>query len=69
MKTKSKKWKSRTIEGFLWFPKMINFKIKWLVHARWKERFMELTSLAPDSPSMKFWTWVGTKWLTPRKTK
>lgn len=25
------------MEGFLWFPKIINGRCKWLVRARWRE--------------------------------
>lgn len=51
---------------FLWFPKTIEGKTKWLVTASWQEQFMEtIDQEAMDYGASNFmiWVWKPVKWL------
>lgn len=56
----------KTVTKFLWFPKTIEGKTKWLVTASWQEQFMEtIDQEAMDygASDFMFWTWKPVKWL------
>lgn len=51
---------------FLWFPKIIDGKIKWLTKATWEEIFVEelddeLVSSGSRNPFV--WIWKPIKWI------
>lgn len=58
--------KFKDVTKFLWFPKTINGKTKWLTTASWQEQFVEETDqLALDLGSFDSitWVWKPVKWL------
>lgn len=51
---------------FLWLPKRINRKIKWLSKQSWEEKLkQEIDQEAVDLGSLNclIWVWKPTKWL------
>lgn len=55
------KWKetedgtTRIITGFLWFPKFIDGETRWLVFAKYEQRYMRCVSLSAKG----FWEDLG----------
>lgn len=45
---------------FLWFPKSIDGKCKWLTTATWEEELEELTPITNESAQS--WEWVAKEW-------
>lgn len=56
----------RTKTKFLWLPKTIQGKIKWLCTATWEEKFMEeidQEALDLGTTDCLIWVWKPTKWI------
>ncbi|MCK5616119.1 hypothetical protein KAR91_80390 [Candidatus Pacearchaeota archaeon] len=61
---KDQSFKKRTVTKFLYFPKMIDWKIKWLKKVSWIEYYMTLHYLAPDLESDEVYhAWVAREWI------
>ncbi len=55
----------RTKRKFLLFPKIINWKIKWLCYATWKEEYMTLSVMPPEGIPKDWYydSWQAIKWI------
>lgn len=58
--------KFKDVTKFLWFPKTIEGKTKWLTFASWQEQFVEVIdqeALDYDASNFMIWVWKPIKWL------
>lgn len=58
-----RKGTKRMRKGFLWFPRWIGLKIRWLEFGVWEEEWKREFDTVLDS-----WKWVATKWIDGKWT-
>ena len=52
----------KSVVKFLWMPKMIGWKIKWLVNASWEEEYMWVLVVDGWYSEYTVRDWVPIKW-------
>lgn len=61
------RYEHRTITKFLWWPKSIESKTKWLCSATWEETRCDVFSFNVFNPvfgeHVKWGNWIPTKWI------